>query len=203
MIGYIRGELLEKWDRGCLVLTGGGVGYVLHVATPVVNDLPAKGGEVSLYVHTVVREDALELYGFATFDDRSVFETLIGVTKLGPKTALSILSFFTADELREVTARGDVEALTRVPGIGKKSAQRIFVELQYKLEARSGASPEFAAKGAGAGGVFRDSLAGLTNLGYSEAEAGSALRRVFDAEPDLDVSQALRQALKLLASEKT
>jgi holliday junction DNA helicase RuvA len=202
MIGYIRGELLEKWDRGCLILTSGGVGYVLHVATPVVNDLPAKGGEISLYVHTVVREDALELYGFATFDDRSVFESLIGVTKLGPKTALSILSFFTADELREVTARGDVEALTRVPGIGKKSAQRIFVELQYKLEARSASAPEFATKGAG-GGVFRDALAGLTNLGYSEAEAGHALRRVFEAEPDLDVSQALRQSLKLLASEKT
>ncbi len=202
MIGYIRGELIEKWDKGCLVLTGGGTGYVLHIPSPAVAALPARGEIVSFFTHTVVREDALELYGFPTFDDKNVFETLIGVTKLGPKTALSILSFFTADELRDAVGRGDVDALTRVPGIGKKSAQRIFIELQYKLEAKAGLQPDFAVQKTGQGAVYRDALAGLTNLGYAENEAASALRRVLEAEPDLDVSQALRQSLKLLASEK-
>jgi len=202
MIGYLRGELVEKWDKGCLVLTGGGVGYAVSIPAPAVAALPARGNEVSLYVHTVVREDALELYGFPTFDDKNVFETLIGVTKLGPKTALSILSFFTADELRDAVAMGDVDALTRVPGIGKKSAQRIFIELQYKLEAKTGARPDFVVQKGGQGAVYRDALAGLTNLGYAENEAASALRRALEAEPDLDVSQALRQSLKILASEK-
>lgn len=203
MIGYLRGELLEKWERGCLILTPGGVGYTVGVSDMAGAGLPERGGGVSLYVHTIVREDALELYGFETFDDRCVFETLIGISKLGPKTALAILSLYTGDELRDIAVRGDMDALIRVPGIGKKSAQRIFVELKYKFEAEAKDAPAGVAGKSGAGGVYRDALAALGNLGYSDAEAAGVLKKTLEAEPDVDVSQALRLALKMLAAEKT
>ncbi|WP_300160392.1 Holliday junction branch migration protein RuvA [Solidesulfovibrio sp.] len=203
MIGYIEGRLLARRERFAIVLTPGGVGYELELPDPVAAGLPATGGTCALYVHTVVREDALELFGFASLDDRETFRLLLGITKLGPRTALAILSCFSTDDLARLVATGDMEALTRVPGIGKKSAQRIFIELTYKLEGRSAAiSPLAAPAGLGAG-VLADVVAGLTNLGYADADARRVAGAVLEAEPDLDVAAALRQALKRLASEKS
>ncbi len=201
MIGYLEGRLMARHDRYALVLTAGGVGYELELPDPVAASLPAPGGEAALYVHTVVREDALELFGFATLADRETFRILIGITKLGPKTALAILSRYTAEDLRRIVATDDMDALVKVPGIGKKSAQRIFIELKYKLTGEAGAGLPSPPTTVGPG-VFADVMAGLTNLGYSESEAGRAARAVLEAEPDLDVAGALRQALKRLASEK-
>ena len=202
MIGYIEGRLVVRRDRFAIVLTPGGVGYELELPDPVAASLPIPGGEVRLFVHTVVREDAFELYGFASLEDRETFRVLLGITKLGPRTGLAILSRFTADDLRRIVATGDMDALVRVPGIGKKSAQRIFIELSYKLEGQ--AAPGSLAKPAGpGGGVIGDVVAGLTNLGYGEADARRVAAAVLEAEPDLDVGGALRQALKRLASEKT
>ncbi len=199
MIGYLRGELLARSERGAVVLTPGGVGYELRLPASAISALPARGEPVEFFVHTVVREDAIELYGFATLDDREAFEILIGISKLGPKTALAILSVYDAAALRGLASGNDPDLLARVPGIGKKSAQRIFVELKYKLD--MGAGPVAMPAGAPPS-VFSDALAGLCNLGYGEGQAGAALRAVLDAEPDLDVSQALRQALRRLAKER-
>jgi Holliday junction DNA helicase RuvA len=201
MIGYIEGRVVARRERFAIVLTPGGVGYELELPTPVAAALPAPGGQTSLFVHTVVREDALELFGFASLEDRETFRSLIGISKLGPRTALAILSHFTTDDLLRLVAAGDAEALVRVPGIGKKSAQRIFIELSYKLEGRApGAGLAVAAPLPG--GVLGDVAAGLANLGYPEAEARRVAGLVLEEEPDLDVAGALRQALKKLAAAK-
>jgi Holliday junction DNA helicase RuvA len=202
MIGYIEGRVLARRDRWAIVLTPGGVGYELELPDPVAAGLPAPGGQACLYVHTVVREDALELFGFATLEDRETFRALLGITKLGPKTALAILSRYSTDDLHRIVALGDMDALVKVPGIGKKSAQRIFIELTYKLEGQL--APGAVSQPVGTlGGVMGDVVAGLTNLGYPEADAKRTAAAVLEAEPDLDVGGALRQALKRLASEKS
>lgn len=201
MIGYIEGRVLARRERFAIVLTPGGVGYELELPTPVAAALPASGGQTALFVHTVVREDALELFGFATLEDRETFRALISISKLGPRTALSILSQFSSDDLLRIVAAGDAEALVAVPGIGKKSAQRIFIELSYKLEGRA----PVAGPAAGTplpGGVLGDVVAGLTNLQYPEADARRVAAGVLEDEPDLDVAGALRQALKRLAAAK-
>jgi Holliday junction DNA helicase RuvA len=203
MIGYIEGRVLARRDRWAIVLTPGGVGYELELPDPVAASLPAPGGAACLYVHTVVREDALELFGFATLEDRETFRVLLGITKLGPKTALAILSRYTSDDLARIVATNDMDALVRVPGIGKKSAQRIFIELTYKLEGRAASGAALGVMAGPGGGVLGDVVAGLTNLGYPEADARRVAAAVLEAEADLDVAGALRQALKKLASEKS
>ena len=134
MIAYLRGELLEKYPRGALVLTAGGVGYALSLTAPAVAGLPLVGSEVSLYVHVQTREDGAELFGFCDPVEREAFRALISVPKLGPKTAMAMLSNFSVPQLVQIAAREDVAALSQVPGIGKKSAQRMILELKYALD---------------------------------------------------------------------
>ena len=201
MIAYLRGELLEKTDKGCLVLTPSGVGYELTISTGTAANLPGKGGEVSLFVHAQTGEDGTRLFGFDTSEDRRVFRAMIEIPKLGPKTALSMLSCFSVHELASIAAREDATALSQVPGIGKKSAQRMILELKYALADFSSAVSITSGK-APAGSVYRDALAALTNLGYAEGEAGQMLREALEAEPDLDVAQAIRTSLKKIAAMK-
>jgi len=201
MIAYLRGELLEKSDKGCLILTASGVGYELSVSTPTAANLPGKGEETSLYVHAQTGEDGTRLFGFATGEERRTFRSLIEVPKLGPKTALSMLSCYSVADLASIAAREDVAALSQVPGIGKKSAQRMILELKYAL-ADISASPQTAGGKTPAGSVFRDALAALVNLGYTDSQAGPILRESLEAEPDLDVAQAIRACLKKIAASK-
>jgi len=201
MIAYLKGEVTTRTERGCVLLTSGGVGYELFLTTPTQAILPAPGGEAEFHVYTIVREDALELFGFDTWDERKTFETLLSIQRLGAKTAQAILAVFSPDDLRRVALSEDYEALTTVPGIGKKSAQRIFLELKYKLEGQALAKTKAPELSGRAAGVFRDALAGLVNLGYEEAEAGKVLEAVFDKDPDLEVSEALRAALKHMAGK--
>jgi holliday junction DNA helicase RuvA len=203
MIGYLTGTLAARTERGAILLTSGGVGYDVFLTTRGRADLPSASGPCAFFIRTIVREDALELFGFATLEEREAFDTLISITKLGPKTGQAILSIFSPEELRTLVLREDVDALTMVPGIGKKSAQRIFVELKYKLDLDGDAAA--ALPGAAADGArsrFKDALAGLTNLGYEEREARESLEKVFAEEPDLDVAAALRAALKRFAKAK-
>ncbi len=201
MIAYLRGELLEKSDKSCLVLTASGVGYDVAVATSTAAALPAKGQEVSLYVHAQTGEDGTRLFGFSSGEERAAFRALIEIPKLGPKTALSMLSSYSVPDLALIAAREDVAALSQVPGIGKKSAQRLILEIKYAL-ADVAAGPASRAVAGPAGGVYQDALAALTNLGYADAQAGHILREVLDAEPDLDVAQAIRASLKRIAASK-
>ncbi|UZP67778.1 Holliday junction branch migration protein RuvA [Desulfovibrio mangrovi] len=198
MIAYLEGRLAEAGEHSVILVTPGGVGYEVHLPVHTLSRLPERGGELAVFTYTVVREDALELYGFQTWDERQTFSVLISISKVGAKTALAILSQFRPDDLRQVVAEDDVVALTRVSGIGKKSAQHIFLELKYKLKVES--VPGGAVlSGNAPGSLYRDALTGLCNLGYSEDEAGPVLKNVLKDEPDLDVGGALRAALKALA----
>ena len=200
MIAYLEGRVGQVFEHGCLVITAGGVGYEVGLPTHTLAALPAIGETVCLYTITVVREDALELYGFASWDERQTFLVLTSISKVGAKTATAILSVFRPDDLRRLVLDDDYALLTQVSGIGRKTAQHIFLELKYKLDA--GLADMAALTGTHASGVFRDALTGLTNLGYDETEAGQALKEVLAAEPDLDVSAALRAALKALGKKR-
>lgn len=199
MIAYIEGRLAEITGNACVVVTDGGVGYEVFVPGHTLSRLPEKGGRVSFFTVTEVREDALELYGFGTWDERQTFIVLTSISKVGAKTGLAILSQFRPDDLRRLVFEDDVQALTRVSGIGKKTAQHIFLELKYKLKVEDMPAATSLIVAGTPGGVFRDALAGLANLGYGEDEASHVLKEVLHDEPDLDVGGALRAALRALA----
>jgi Holliday junction DNA helicase RuvA len=198
MIAYIEGRLLHVSGDGCTVVTQGGVGYGILVSAHTAEALPAVGEQVSLYTSHVIREDAQTLYGFETLEERRTFDMLLTITKVGPRTALSILAQYRPSDLRRIVLEQDVKALERISGIGKKSAQQIFLELKFKLktEGESGALPLPQAA------IQRDVLDGLGNLGYAEEECIGIVREILHQTPDLDVSGALRAALKALAKGK-
>ena len=134
MIAYLEGRLAETWGNACLIVTEGGVGYEVALPAHTLAALPDRGEQLALYTSLAVREDALELFGFASFEERQTFEVLVSISKVGARTALAILSIFRPDDLRRLVLEDDVLALTRVSGIGKKTAQHVFLELKYKLK---------------------------------------------------------------------
>lgn len=204
MIAYLHGTLLSANEKGLVVLTPGGVGYEIAAPTSVIAKLPAKGGEVELYIHTQVSEKAIDLYGFLESDDLDLFRTLISIDKLGPKKALAILSMFDAEHLREIAFREDVTMLSRVPGIGPKSAKQILWHLKdkvAKLQPTTTRSTSSDVKGPQ--GEYLDTLAGLKGLGYAEEEVRSMIIETFEAEPDLDAAGAIRVVLKKIAAARS
>ena len=200
MLAYLEGRVLERTENSCVLVTAGGIGYEIFLPEHALAQLPAQGGTASFYTSFIVREDAQELFGFPSWDERQTFNLLTGINRVGARTALAILSRYRPDDLRRMVAEDDAAALTRVSGIGKKTAQQIFLELKYKLKGGTHSSAVFAA--AGRPSVYRDALTGLANLGYDEDTAGQVLRNVLEREPELDVGEALRAALKSLARGK-
>ena len=201
MIAYLEGRLLETTGSSCILLSSGGVGYEVFMPTHSLTQLPNKGSAVCTYVCTVVREDALELYGFQSWDERQTFILLTSISKVGSKTALAVLSIFRPNDLLKIVVEDDIDALTRVPGIGKKTAQHVFLELKYKLKVDDANLPAALLNAAGPS-VLREAVTGLLNLGYAEDEAEQTVKNVLKQEPDLDISSALRAALKKLAMNK-
>jgi len=169
MIAHLRGRLLAKHPNQAIVETGG-VGYDVTITVPTFSDLPESGAEVALYIHTHVREDALALFGFLRAEEKQLFERLIQVSGIGPKLAVTILSGMPASEMVNSIRGGDVARLTRIPGIGKKTAERMVLELRDKLEsfAPSAATPAVSP-------LEEDVLSALVNLGYQRAAAERAL----------------------------
>ena len=200
MLAYLEGRVLERTENSCVLVTAGGIGYEIFLPEHALAQLPAQGGTASFYASFIVREDAQELFGFPSWDERQTFNLLTGINRVGARTALAILSRFRPDDLRRIVAEDDAAALTQVSGIGKKTAQQIFLELKYKLKGE--ASVSLAAAVAGRPSVYRDALTGLANLGYDEDTAGQVLRKVLENDPELDVGEALRAALKALAGGK-
>jgi Holliday junction DNA helicase RuvA len=202
MIACVEGRIVEITAQSCVVLTAGGTGYEIGLPAHTLAALPGKGESAFFHTCLVVREDAQELYGFATWDERLTFLTLIDINRVGARTALSILSIYRPGDLRRIVLEEDVPALTRVPGIGKKTAQQIFLELKYKLKTDGApGAPGTPDAGKPPGTVLRDALSGLVNLGYDEDEAHGVLKAVLRDEADLDLSGALRAALKRLAKK--
>jgi Holliday junction DNA helicase RuvA len=183
MIARLRGQLAGRIGPA-VVVDVHGVGYLVH-ATPSVHRLG--GGEVTVEVHTVVREDALQLYGFAAAEERDLFELLLGVNGVGPKVALAIVSGSTPAELRRAIARDDVKRFQAIPGVGLKTAQRVVLELKEKLTAAD------ALAGEGDGLTARDAL---VELGWSLIDAERAL---VDVDPALAVEEQVRHALRQAA----
>jgi len=197
MIACIEGHVLETTESSCLIQTSGGVGYEVFAPGHTLSRLPGPGETARLFTATVVREDAIILYGFESWDERETFLSLISISKVGPRTAIAMLSRYRPDELRNIVVAEDIMALTLVPGIGKKTAQHVFLELKYKL--KTGDLSKTTAGFAAPGSVFADTLQGLSNLGYSEEETRPVLTNILQEEPDLDVAGALRMCLKALA----
>jgi Holliday junction DNA helicase RuvA len=199
MIAYVEGKYAESADNACLVITDGGIGYEIFLPAHTLANLPERGGRAAFYTCLMVREDAQELYGFSTWEERRTFAVLTSISKVGAKTALAVLSLFRPEDLRRIVLEEDVHALIRVPGIGKKTAQHVFLELKYKLKAEGvSRSVSTAGREEGTSGVYRDALGALANLGYPEEEVAPVLHKVLHEEPDLDVTAALRSALKRL-----
>src|ERR1700731_2309626 len=171
MIAHLRGRLLVKHPNQAIVETGG-VGYDVTISIPTFSDLPSPGSEVALHIHTHVREDLLALYGFLLPAEKLLFEKLITVSGIGPKLAITILSGMPADEMVRAIRGNDIARLTRIPGIGKKTAERMVLELRDKLP-EAGAAP--AATAPALSGNEEDVLSALLNLGYQRASAEKAL----------------------------
>jgi len=174
MIAHLRGKLLAKHPNQAIVETGG-VGYDVTISVPTFSDLPTVGAEISLHIHTHVREDAIALYGFLRLSEKTLFEKLITVSGIGPTLAIKILSGMAADEMVGAIRGNDVARLTRIPGIGRKTAERMVLELRDKLpEAGPAAAPAVPALSA----TEEDVLSALVNLGYQRAAAEKAVSMV-------------------------
>jgi holliday junction DNA helicase RuvA len=195
MIGRLSGTLVAKHPPQ-IVIDVAGVGYEVDVPMSTFYALPATGQAVQLVTHYVVREDAHLLFGFATDEERAAFRQLIKVTGIGPKVALAVLSGLTVAELNQAVVLQDVKRLTRVPGIGNKTAERLLLELRGKVVA-AGASA--GAPGASAvSSPTNDVINALLALGYNDKEAAAACREL---APDLPINDAIRAALKNLAKK--
>ena len=170
MIAHLRGRLLAKHPNQAIVETGG-VGYEVTISVPTFSDLPGAGCEVALHIHTHVREDVIALYGFLRAGEKQLFEKLIAVSGIGPKLAITILSGMAAEEMIGAIRGNDLARLTRIPGIGKKTAERLVLELRDKLPV---GGPEVAVV-SGRSAVEEDVLSALLNLGYQRIAAEKAV----------------------------
>jgi holliday junction DNA helicase RuvA len=195
MIAHLRGRLLAKHPNQVIV-EAVGVGYDVTISVPTFSDLPAVGGEVSLHIHTHVREDALALYGFLRTSEKQLFEKLISVSGIGPKLAITILSGMPADEMAGAIRGNDVAKLTRIPGIGKKTAERMVLELRDKLPKE--AFGEVAMLPA-TSPVEEDVLSALMNLGYQRPAAERALATVSKNGKSISFDVMFREALAALS----
>lgn len=203
MIGSLRGTLLDRSIDGEILIEVNGVGYRVQAGPATSARLGDVGGEVFAWVHHHVREDADTLYGFATKDERDVFEALIGAHGVGPALAMAILSVHPPVNLVRVLADDDVAALCLVPGVGKKTAQRLLIELKTKLdiplgEAATGSSMVDAAPAGSAMAVRADVRGALAELGYLPEEIAEATREL----PEGDAGMLLKEALRRLAGAR-
>jgi len=188
MIGSIRGKIILKKEK-FLIVEVGGIGYKINVSPNALSKTQKLNDEVFLFIHTHVREDSLDLYGFLNYQELEFFEMLIGVSGIGPKGALAILGIATIETLKRAIGTGDTSYLTKISGIGKKTAEKIVIELRDKMgEVEKGSSMQ---------GEL-DALEALKSLGYSQNEAREALKKV---SPDSNTNTKIREALKIMGGK--
>jgi Holliday junction DNA helicase RuvA len=193
MIAHLRGRLISKHPNQAIVETGG-VGYDVTISVPTFSDLPTAGNEVALHIHTHVREDAIALFGFLRAEEKQLFEKLISVSGIGPKLAITILSGMAAAEMVSAIRGNDVARLTRIPGIGKKTAERMVLELRDKLEA-FGAAPAVAVMTP----AEEDVLSALVNLGYQRQAAERAVATALKSGNGTNFDTLFRDSLAALS----
>jgi holliday junction DNA helicase RuvA len=192
MIAHLRGKLLAKHPNQIVIETGG-VGYEVTISVPTFSKLPDNGAEVGLHIYTHVREDVIALYGFLDPAEKELFEKLMTVSGIGAKVAITILSGMAADDLAGAIRGNDVARLTKIPGIGKKTAERMVLELRDKLAARPGTSNTAVPT---LNSVEQDVLSALLNLGYQRTSAENVLAALSKAgKCDFSFDSMFRQAL--------
>ena len=200
MIAYIKGTVAEVLEDR-VILEAGNMGYNIFMPMGAVEHLLHKGQEVKIHTYLNVKEEALQLFGFLTRDDLNTFKLLLGVNGIGPKAALGILSGLTADELRFAVLADDVKTISRAPGIGKKTAQKLILELKDKfniqeaLEIKAEHTQTVSGEETDLTDVKKEAIEALTALGYSGADALRAVKKV-ELTPDMSVETLLKQALK-------
>lgn len=203
MYAYIKGELAEK-NIDHIVVEAGGIGYLIYVPAQSIDYLPDEGDQIKVYTYLYIREDAMVLYGFLTKDDLEIFKMLITVSGIGPKGGLGILSTLSADDLRFAILSGDSKTISKAPGIGAKTAQRVIIDLKDKMSLEEAFEKKL---GNNADGVQKtlnsstknDAVLALSALGYSSAESLKAVSKV-DITDDMDVEDVLKLALKNMSS---
>ena len=200
MIAFLRGRLLEKHPNQIIVETGG-VGYDVVIPISTFSALPEAGSEVKLRIHTHVREDALSLFGFLTSEEKTIFEKLISVSGIGPTLAIKVLSGMATSDLTTAIRNGHVEQLVRIPGVGKKTAERIVLELKDKLEgvaamAAAGVPASLAASALSV--IEQDVMSALLNLGCNRASAEAAVRKAKTAGAPAEFEPLFRKSLELV-----
>lgn len=192
MIAMLKGAVADR-STSDIVLDVGGVGYEVSVPMSTFEKLPEEGGEAKLFVQTVVREDAIQLFGFSTREEKAAFQALVKVSGIGAKTALAVLSGMPVATLASAVASGESDLLTKIPGIGKKTAARLVLELKGKLGSELEAAAAGAAPRPAPGSVRADVVAGLVALGYTEREATVAAK---DLPEGISASDGIRLALR-------
>lgn len=202
MYAYIKGILAEITEDA-IIVENQGIGYEIAVPGQVFDYLPSVGEEVKIYTYHYVREDAILLYGFLTKEDVRIFKMLIGVSGIGPKGALSILSVLSTDDLRFAILGDDAKAIAKAPGVGAKTAQRVIIELKDKLNLEDAFEQKLANQAQKAElnpavGVKNEAILALTSLGYSQSEALKVLQGI-EISPDDQVEDVLKMALKQMA----
>mgnify|MGYP000010606479 FL=1 len=200
MIGYVKG-ILEEADDQCIIVDNHGIGYRIFVPGSVFSGVIPIGQEVKVYTYLNVKEDAMQLYGFATRDDLRVFKLLLGVNGIGPKAGLGILSALSADDLRFAVLADDAAAIAKAPGIGKKTAQKLILELKDKLDLEDAFEQKLANQAAtdttetAGDSQLQEAVQALVALGYPNTDALRAVKKVEGAET-MDVETLLKAALK-------
>ncbi|CAN5232604.1 MAG: Holliday junction branch migration protein RuvA [Pyrinomonadaceae bacterium] len=206
MIAHLTGTLLAK-QATSVILDVGGIGYEVTIPVSTFYDMGETGSQVSLRIYTHVREDALQLFGFRTARERELFTLLISVTGIGPKSGIAMLSGMSADEIITAIRTNNLARLTAIPGVGKKTAERLVIELRDKMAALSSPAPEeqLAAQTPGAAAAAtedslrEDALSALTNLGYQRAAAERSINQALQEGGDLSVELLLRRSLRSLS----
>lgn len=201
MYSYIKGELVEIMDD-VIVVEAGQIGYNIHIPASMIDNFTGTGQDVKIYTYLHVKEDDMQLYGFLTRDDLNIFKLLLGVSGIGPKGALAVLSVMTPDDLRFAVLGEDAKAIAKAPGIGNKTAQRVILELKDKLSLEDA----FEAKTAhvaetntnSLSSVKNEAVQALTALGYSASEALKAVNGV-ELTEDITVEEVLKESLKQMA----
>lgn len=197
MIAHLQGTLISK-SPVAVVVDVRGVGYLVHAPLSTYYALPAEGGEVTLKIHTHVREDAIKLYGFLTGEELVIFEKLIGISKVGPRLALSILSGMPPGELVTAVMNNDVARLATIPGIGRKTAERLTLEMRNKFQDLADGIAHPAGKETNS--VLDDALSALVNLGYRRPEAEKALKALWEERGGgVMLEQLIKESLNRLS----
>ncbi|MDO8446970.1 MAG: Holliday junction branch migration protein RuvA [Deltaproteobacteria bacterium] len=199
MIAQLSGKLIHKSPEYSIIDVNG-VGYRVFTPFSTFYELPDIENQVTLHTYTNVREDALQLFGFLTTDEKEIFQLLISVSGIGPKLAVNILSGITPEELKGALLSGNLVRLTAIPGIGKKTAERMVLELRDKVLKLHKEKPGVQAKPVlTSDEVLEDAISALVNLGYKRPQAEGALEKVRKENPDSDIEEMIRGALKILA----